>query len=74
MEIRLAPEALYSSDSYNEHRVRLRRRGDGEQLPEGVTDVECPDTAWENAGARLLAVDPDGEKALARFRRYHSGS
>jgi len=72
MEIPLAPEALYTERSYNEHRSRVRRRPDGKHLPEGVTDVECTNTCWERGGDRSRESDPNCEKALARLRRYHA--
>jgi hypothetical protein len=72
MQIPLAQEARYSSRSYNVHRMKNRRRPDGARLPEGVNDVESPETCWERAGERSRAVDPTNEKALTAFRRYRA--
>ena len=61
----LAPEALYSSESYDEHRLRARRRPDGLHQPEGVTDWEPADACWGQAPERIRAIDPHGDRALA---------
>jgi hypothetical protein len=66
-----APEALYSSDSYNEHRLRSSRRPDGQILPEGVTDLESPDACW-NAADHIREIDPQGDRALALLREIAS--
>ena len=64
----LAPEALYSSDSYAEHRLRSRRRPDGQHHPEGVTNLESVDACWDQAADRIRALDPHGDRALALLR------
>jgi hypothetical protein len=74
MEFPLAKEALYSTRTFNENLVRLRRRPDGKYLPEGMLDTECPDECWDSASARLDVTDPHGEKALDRLRKYLSSS
>lgn len=73
MEIPLAQEALYSAESYSQHRLRTRRRPDGGRRPEGVSDVSAPDTCWERAGNRSRQLDPHCERALARIRQFSSG-
>ena len=68
----LAPEALYSSESYDEHRLRARRRPDGQHHPQGVTDLEPADACWEQAAERIRAIDPLGDRALALLREIES--
>jgi hypothetical protein len=73
MKRKLAKEALFSSKLFNEHRLRARRRLDGRYQPEGVTDVESPETCWERVTATTIQrVDPHGDRALALLRQFAS--
>jgi len=74
MQNTLAPEALYSSHLYHEHRVRARRRPDGLQMPGDASDVESPETCWERAAERMRRLDPDGRRTLVLLRQLRNAS
>jgi hypothetical protein len=62
----LAREALYSSESYDEHRLRGRRHVDGQEHPEGITDLSrSTDVTWSELPERLERADPTGARARA---------
>lgn len=65
MKRKLAPEALYSSLMYHEHRVR--RHIHGPRTPDTTSDgdVESPETCWDRAAARMHRLDPNGARARA---------
>lgn len=75
MKRKLAKGALFSTKLYNEHRLRARRRLDGQFHPEGVTDVESPETSWERVTPeRIQKIDPNGGRALALLRQFGGGA
>ncbi len=65
MKKQLAPEALYTSQLYHEHRIRARWRPDGLQMLGDASDVESPESCWDRAAARMRRLDPDGARARA---------
>ena len=69
----LAPEALYFSESYDEHPLRARRRVDGQEQPEGVHDLSSsPDASWDRAPDRIREIDPLGDRALALLQEIEA--
>lgn len=66
---KLAPEALYSSEMYEEHRLRANR--DRGNYPRPDHDVETPEDCWERVTAeRIQRIDPGGQRARALLREF----
>lgn len=62
MKRRLAPEALYNSNSFNEH---WQRKGN----PGGLHD---PNACWNKAAERIREFDPLGLKGLRILQEIES--
>jgi hypothetical protein len=63
---RLAPEALYGNEPFEERYVRSLRYRRNNIEP---TSFHSPDGSWERAAQRAKIVDPDGSRAFAILRR-----
>jgi hypothetical protein len=62
---RLVPEALYSNELLEQHRIRGRRHVDNRTESEAAHDVVSPETAWRRVYARITRIDPLGLKSHA---------
>ena len=72
MKRKLAVEALYSSDSFNEHQQRGERRPDGQHLPQETGQLQSPDACWRRAPERVRMFDAQGHRGLALLQEIEA--